>query len=133
MLATALATPKLFIHVFIGSRLAKIAGDVDGMDAGAKLVNWLGVVVSMAAGAFTAWFIYRQTKRRAEELEVQERGLSHQDEGDNEEGEDDVDYDEDFSEETAAPVVGGGQQQQQQLRKGNGEGYRDESSSEEGR
>lgn len=73
MLASALASPKLLIHVFVGSRLAAIAGDVEGKDGrGDKLLNWASVAVSMAFGAATAWIIYRQTKRRADELEAME-------------------------------------------------------------
>jgi len=74
MLASALASPKLLIHVFVGSRLAAIAGEVgegenDGRD---RLLNWASVGISMAFGAATAWVIYRQTKRRADELEAME-------------------------------------------------------------
>jgi len=73
MLASALASPKLLIHVFVGSRLAAIAGDVEGKDGRDKWLNWASVAVSMAFGAATAWVIYRQTKRRAEELELMEQ------------------------------------------------------------
>lgn len=72
MLASALASPKLLIHVFIGSRLAAIAGDVDRMDPRDKLLNWISVLLSLCFGAGTAFFIYRQTKQRANELEAME-------------------------------------------------------------
>lgn len=73
MAATAMATPRLMIPIFIGSRLAKIADSVDDMDGGAKFVNWMGILISGTFGVATAWWVYRQTKIRAEQLEAQER------------------------------------------------------------
>jgi len=71
-LATALITPKLFIHVFIGSRLAAIAKSGDTMSAGARAVNWFSIIFGGMAGAFTGWYIYRKTMARAKELEAEE-------------------------------------------------------------
>ena len=57
-LATAIVTPKLLIHIFIGSRLAAIG---DGkMDAGTRAFNWISIIVSMIIGAVTGWLIYRR-------------------------------------------------------------------------
>ena len=56
-LATAIVTPKLLIHVFIGSRLAVMG---DKMDAGTKAVNWISIIVGMMIGAVTGWLIYRR-------------------------------------------------------------------------
>jgi uncharacterized membrane protein YdjX (TVP38/TMEM64 family) len=71
-LATALITPKLFIHVFIGSRLAAIAKSGDTMSAGTRAVNWFSIIFGGMAGAFTGWYIYRKTMARAKELEAEE-------------------------------------------------------------
>ena len=57
-LATAIVTPKLLIHVFIGSRLAAIAKSGDKMDAATKAINWASIIGGLIIGALTAWFIY---------------------------------------------------------------------------
>lgn len=71
-LATALITPKLLIHVFIGSRLAAIAKNKEEMSAGDKALNWASIAIFGMLGAFTGWFIYRKTMQRARELEAEE-------------------------------------------------------------
>ena len=72
-LATAIATPKLMIHVFIGSRLAAIAKSGEKMDANTKAINWASITVGMVLGAVTGWLIYRRTTARSHELEEEER------------------------------------------------------------
>lgn len=57
-LATAIITPKLMIHIFIGSRLAAIAKSGDKMDATTKAINWASIIGGIIIGALTAWFIY---------------------------------------------------------------------------
>lgn len=57
-LATAIVTPKLLIHVFIGSRLAAIAKSGDKMDATTKAINWASIIGGLIMGAVTAWLIY---------------------------------------------------------------------------
>ncbi|MCJ1393838.1 Tlg2-vesicle protein [Xylographa bjoerkii] len=85
-LATAIASPKLLIHVFIGSRLAAIAKDGDKSDPLGKAVNWASIIGGMIIGAVTGWLIYSRTVARARQLEREEaqkgsaRGLSHPDE-----------------------------------------------------
>lgn len=71
-LATALITPKLLIHVFIGSRLAKIAKNKGEMSAGTKALNWASIIGFGMLGAFVGWFIYRKTMQRARKLEAEE-------------------------------------------------------------
>lgn len=44
MLATAIAAPKLLIHVFIGARLAKLARDDRKMDTKTKVLNYSSIV-----------------------------------------------------------------------------------------
>ena len=81
-LATAIASPKLLIHVFIGSRLAAI----NKSDPLGKAVNWASIIGGMILGAVTGWLIYSRTVARAKQLEREEapkaraRGLSHPDE-----------------------------------------------------
>ncbi len=72
-LATAIATPKLLIHIFIGSRLAVIAKSGEKMDTTTKAINWASIVGGMILGALTGWLIYRRTIARSRELEAEER------------------------------------------------------------
>lgn len=70
--ATALVSPKLFIHAFIGSRLAAIARTGEQMTTKDRAVNWASILIGVTVGAFTGWFIYRKTMARAHELEAEE-------------------------------------------------------------
>ncbi|KAM0153134.1 hypothetical protein ACHAQE_006488 [Botrytis cinerea] len=70
-LATALVTPKLFIHVFIGSRLGSLAGDEE-MDASTKLINYASIIIGAGLGATVGYVIYQRTMARAKELEIEE-------------------------------------------------------------
>lgn len=61
------------LHVFIGSQLAKLAETGDKMDAKTKAISYISIVIGIVAGALTGWVIYRQTKKRAAQLEAEER------------------------------------------------------------
>jgi len=71
-LATALVTPKLLIHAFIGSRLAVIARTREKMTWGDRAVNYSSIVIGGTAGILTGLYIYRQTMARAKELEAED-------------------------------------------------------------
>ncbi|KIW59001.1 hypothetical protein PV05_03485 [Exophiala xenobiotica] len=71
-LATALVSPKLFIHVFIGSRLAVIARTREKMTMADRLVNYSSIAIGATVGILTGVYIYRQTMARAKELEAEE-------------------------------------------------------------
>ncbi|KAI0972574.1 tlg2-vesicle protein of [Xylaria arbuscula] len=70
-LATALSTPKLLIHVFIGDRLAQLAED-DDMPVGTRVVNYLSILFGGVVGITVGWLVYRRTMRRAKELALEE-------------------------------------------------------------
>jgi len=72
MLATTISSPKLLIHVFIGSRLASIAENGGKMDAGTKAVNYASIIFGSILGAAVGWIIYSRTMARAKELEIEE-------------------------------------------------------------
>ena len=72
-LATALASPKLMIHVFIGSRLAAIARSGDKMDTMTKAINYASIIGGIILGAITGYLIYQRTVARSQELEAEER------------------------------------------------------------
>jgi uncharacterized membrane protein YdjX (TVP38/TMEM64 family) len=71
-LATLIASPKLMIHVFIGSRLANIAEHGGTMDMSTRLINYSSIIVGVTLGAVVGYVIYRKTMRRAKELEIEE-------------------------------------------------------------
>ncbi|KAI0410314.1 tlg2-vesicle protein of [Xylaria grammica] len=70
-LATALATPKLLIHVFIGDRLAQLAEN-DDMPLGTRIINYLSILFGLVVGLTVGWFVYQRTMRRAKELALEE-------------------------------------------------------------
>lgn len=72
VLATALATPKLLVHVFIGSRLAQLAEEGDTMSAGAKAINYVSMFLGGLIGVVIGLVIYRRTMSRAAELAREE-------------------------------------------------------------
>lgn len=77
-LATAMATPKLLVHVFIGSRLALLAENGDEMSAGDRAINYLSMFVGSLVGLALSLLIYQRTMARATELsreEVAENGI----------------------------------------------------------
>jgi golgi apparatus membrane protein TVP38 len=73
LLATAIASPKLLLHVWVGAQMAEIADKGDKMPLGTRVVSYIGIVIGSVAGAATGWWIYKKTKERAAELEELER------------------------------------------------------------
>lgn len=75
-LATAFASPKLLVHVFIGSRLALLAEKGDTMGFGDRVINYVSMLIGGLVGMGVGYFIYRRTMARAAELarEDAERG-----------------------------------------------------------
>ncbi|KAH7399523.1 hypothetical protein BKA66DRAFT_545639 [Pyrenochaeta sp. MPI-SDFR-AT-0127] len=72
-LATAIVSPKLMLHIFIGAQLEKIAESGGKMDARTKAVSYISIAIGAVAGVATGWFMYRKTKQRAAQLEAEER------------------------------------------------------------
>lgn len=70
-LATAMASPKLLVHVFIGSRLAALAEN-DNMSAGDRAVNYMSMLLGGAVGMVVGLVIYRRTMARAQELALED-------------------------------------------------------------
>lgn len=59
-LATAIATPKLMIAIFIGTRLKAIAKSGEKMDASTKAINWISIIGGLVLGVATGWLIYKR-------------------------------------------------------------------------
>lgn len=74
--ATALSTPKLMIHVFVGTRLGSLAEGGGKMDGATRLINYASIVGGLVLGIVLGVLIYRKTKARADELEEEERRLA---------------------------------------------------------
>ena len=58
-IATAAATPKLLIAVFVGSRLAVIK---KGMDTKTTIINWASIIFGAVLGGLTGWLIYKRSE-----------------------------------------------------------------------
>jgi len=71
-LATAISSPKLLIHVFIGSRMAAIASSGGKMDTSTKIINWASIIIGGILGVGVGYVIYQKTIQRAAELEAEE-------------------------------------------------------------
>ncbi|KAK4550061.1 hypothetical protein LTR36_003028 [Oleoguttula mirabilis] len=72
MLATAIASPKLLLHIFVGAKLGDIAENGDKMDFKAKVVSYISIIIGIVAGIATGYIVYVRTKARANELEAEE-------------------------------------------------------------
>jgi hypothetical protein len=59
-LATAIASPKLIIHIFVGSRLAALAKNGGSMDAGTKAINYASIAGGIVIGVAVGLTIYQR-------------------------------------------------------------------------
>lgn len=59
-LATVLISPKLLVPTFIGSRLRLLSEKNEEMSFGSKAVNIGSIVLTVAIGVFTGWYIYKR-------------------------------------------------------------------------
>jgi uncharacterized membrane protein YdjX (TVP38/TMEM64 family) len=71
-LATAIASPKLLLHIFVGSRLGDLAENGDKMDTKTKIVSYVSIVFGIVAGILTGYLVYVRTRARARQLEAEE-------------------------------------------------------------
>ncbi|EFW99556.1 tlg2-vesicle protein of [Grosmannia clavigera kw1407] len=71
-LSTAMASPKLIVHVFIGSRIAKLAEEGDSMSVGDKAVNYISMMIFGLFGVGIGLLVFRRTMARAAELDAGE-------------------------------------------------------------
>ncbi|KAI5366374.1 Putative SNARE associated golgi family protein [Septoria linicola] len=72
MLATAIASPKLLLHIFVGRQLGIIAESGDKMSWGYKLISYTTMAIGIALGIGTGYLIYSRTAARAAALEAEE-------------------------------------------------------------
>lgn len=81
LLATAVVTPKLLLHIFVGRQIGILADSGDKMDAKTKMISYLSIAIGMAAGIATGYFIYVKTKARADQLEAEEAAAAGGEDG----------------------------------------------------
>jgi uncharacterized membrane protein YdjX (TVP38/TMEM64 family) len=72
MLATAIASPKLLLHIFVGSKIGELAEEGDKMDTKTQIISYLSIAVGMLLGVGTGYLIYMRTAARAKVLEAEE-------------------------------------------------------------
>lgn len=74
LFATLLITPKLFLHVFVGSRLFELM-DRDSrihLDPRTKRLNLAYAIGGILIGAITGWVLWRETQKVLRELEEED-------------------------------------------------------------
>lgn len=62
VLATIVTSPKLFMHIFIGDRIAKLGTE---KDFASRVVDIVSVLIAVTVGTVTAYTIYSRTMERA--------------------------------------------------------------------
>ncbi|KAK3709236.1 Tlg2-vesicle protein [Vermiconidia calcicola] len=70
--ATAIASPRLLLYIFIGSQLGNLAENGDKMDTKTRIVSYVSIAIGMVAGILTGYLVYMRTKARADQLEAEE-------------------------------------------------------------
>ncbi|KAH8890973.1 hypothetical protein GQ53DRAFT_688105 [Thozetella sp. PMI_491] len=70
--ATAIATPKLAVHVFIGDQLRRLAKGGDTMSARDRAINYISIALGVILGFVLGLVIYKRTMARAAELALEE-------------------------------------------------------------
>lgn len=95
--ATLCCTPKLFLHIFIGSRLARLSTSKDNATWWA---NFISVVLALGIGIGTSYVIYNKTMEKARQIqhgETDDQADDFEISGDEEAEAEDQDYENPFS------------------------------------
>ncbi|ANB15772.1 Tvp38p [Sugiyamaella lignohabitans] len=66
--ATALTSPKLLMHIFIGDRIARLGTE---KDTATKIIDIISIAITVVIGTLTAYLIYNRTMDRASLMEAQ--------------------------------------------------------------
>lgn len=74
-LATAITSPKLFMHIFVGDRIARLGTE---KDFASRMVDILSVIIAVGIGSFTAYTIYSKTMLRVERAEYTQVDMSNE-------------------------------------------------------
>ncbi|KAM0751669.1 hypothetical protein T439DRAFT_324866 [Meredithblackwellia eburnea MCA 4105] len=73
-IATLTITPKLFLHVWTGSRMFLLADPEtrNNMDTRGKIINGVYVTVGTLLGMWTSWYLYKLTMQYVGEVQLGE-------------------------------------------------------------
>ncbi|KAG0152200.1 hypothetical protein CROQUDRAFT_667510 [Cronartium quercuum f. sp. fusiforme G11] len=71
MIATAATTPKLLLHVFIGSRVFKLSAAA-GLDRLTVILNIIYIICSVVLGASVSFYLYRVTMAEAGAISLED-------------------------------------------------------------
>ena len=73
--ATALITPKLFLHVWLGTRMFQLMDRDERaqLDGWAKALNVVYIAVGSAVGVATGWVVWSETKKVLAAIEREQR------------------------------------------------------------
>lgn len=72
-IAQLITTPKLFVYLFIGSRIRNM-GETDS--TGSRFFDLVSIVITMMVFTVTAWILYAKTQRKFAEISHRERQLN---------------------------------------------------------
>lgn len=67
LLATLLSTPRLFLHVFIGSRVFNLSDPNQELDGTSKMIDIASIVTGMTLSTALGWYVYKTTMRKIKE------------------------------------------------------------------
>lgn len=65
-MATAITSPKLIMHIFIGDRMVKLGNE---KDTASKIIDFISIALAGIAGTVTAYIIYSRTMDHVRALE----------------------------------------------------------------
>lgn len=71
-LATALTSPKLLMHIFVGDRLMHLSSETD---TASRVINIISIAVASIVGSLTAYTIYTRTIEKTEQNDEAYHGL----------------------------------------------------------
>ncbi len=80
--ATALITPKLFLHVWLGTRMFMLMDRDERahLDGWAKALNVVYILVGSAVGVATGWIVWKETSKVLEAIESEQQQQQQQEE-----------------------------------------------------
>lgn len=78
LLATILSTPRLFLHVFIGSRVFALSDPTKELDSTTKMLDISGIVVGMVLSTVLGWYVYRVTMQEIKQSVHEEYDIDNE-------------------------------------------------------
>ncbi|CDK24194.1 unnamed protein product [Kuraishia capsulata CBS 1993] len=75
--ASIISSPKLFIHLFVGSRLRELSKE---KDTKSKVVDFVSILITGISFGITTFYLYGKVKNRLSEMSRQDENLDIEDE-----------------------------------------------------